>query len=103
NVKAGSLVTSGGASFKVLLVPTSAFMPLETLDRIVALARSGATVIAWRGFAADVAGYADLDRRRAHFRSTIDGIGFGAADAAGVASAQVGRGSVLRGDHLEPL
>jgi hypothetical protein len=45
----GRLVTGGGGTYKVLVVPSSRFIPRDTLERIAGLARSGAVVIAYRG------------------------------------------------------
>lgn len=45
----GRLVTGGGGSYKVLVVPSSRFIPRDTLDRIAGLARSGGIVIAYKG------------------------------------------------------
>jgi hypothetical protein len=66
-VSQGRLTTSGGASYRALVVPASRSIPLETLERVLTLARDGAAVIAFRGLPEDVAGLADLDRRRARF------------------------------------
>jgi hypothetical protein len=64
----GRLRTAGGASYRMLVVPASRRIPLETFERIVSLAREGAAVIAFKGLPADISGLADLDRRRARFR-----------------------------------
>jgi hypothetical protein len=97
------LLTAGGGSYKVLLVPASRYIPVETFERIVALARSGAVVLAFRGLAQDVSGYADVDRRRARLAALRQSVSFGSPDAAGVRESRIGRGRVLSGDALEPL
>jgi hypothetical protein len=97
------LVTGGGASYKVLVVPASRFIPLETFERILALARAGAPVVAFKGLANDVAGYGDWERRRARLARLRDGIPLGSADADGVRHARVGKGEILHGDDLERL
>jgi hypothetical protein len=58
------LVTGGGGEYATLLVPSSRFIPLETWERVVGLARDGANVVAFKGLPQDVAGLADLARRR---------------------------------------
>jgi hypothetical protein len=102
-VSGGTLVTSGGGSYKTLVLPVSRFVPLETFERIVALARDGAVVLAFRGLPDDVAGYGDLAARRQRFHAVRDGLRFSAPDAAGVREARLDRGVVLQGDDLEPL
>jgi hypothetical protein len=102
-VSGGRLVTGGGGTYKVLVVPASRYIPVETFERILALARSGAVVIAFNGLPQDVSGYGDLDRRRARLATLRDGVRFGPADAAGVREARLGSGRLLAGDALEPL
>jgi hypothetical protein len=71
-VSGGRLKTPGGASYRALVVPASRQIPLETFERILALAREGARVVAFRGLPADVSGFADLDNRRARFKQLRD-------------------------------
>jgi hypothetical protein len=68
----GRLQTPGGASYRALVVPASRYIPLETFERVLALARDGAVVIAFRGLPADVAGFANLDQRRTRFKQLRD-------------------------------
>ena len=51
-------MTSAGGSYTTLVVPASRFVPLETFERILELARNGAMVVAFKGLPEDVAGYA---------------------------------------------
>jgi hypothetical protein len=67
----GRLLTKGGAEYRVLVLPSSRFMPLETLEHIAALARSGATIVTVAGGPADVAGRAALETRRARFHRAL--------------------------------
>jgi hypothetical protein len=67
----GRLLTKGGSEYRVLVLPSSRFMPLETVEHIVSLARSGATVVAVGGGPADVAGLAALETRRERFRRAL--------------------------------
>jgi hypothetical protein len=97
----GAIVTSGGRPYKVLVVPDSRFVPLETFERILETARAGATVILYGDFPQDVAGYANLEARRRRFTMLRDGLRF--TDDSGIASARVGRGIVHRGAELERL
>jgi alpha-L-rhamnosidase len=71
-VKDGRLETTGGVSYQALVVPASRHIPIETFDRVLALARDGAAVVAFRGLPAAVAGFANLDQRRARFKQLRD-------------------------------
>ncbi len=89
--------------YKTLVVPASRFVPLQTFERILELARDGAVVIAFKGLAEDVAGYSSLNERRARLRTMRDAVRFGAPDADGTRAARLGRGTLLLGDDLERL
>jgi hypothetical protein len=99
----GGLTTSGGGRYLTVVMPTSRFLPLETFEHVLALARSGATVVAFKDLPQDVAGLGDLDRRRARFHELRSSLRFGAADGDGVSEARVGKGAILRGQDLERL
>jgi hypothetical protein len=64
--KPGGLVTTGGR-YKLLLVPATRRMSVETLRQILALARAGAQV-QFYGLPEDVPGLGRLEERRAEFR-----------------------------------
>jgi alpha-L-rhamnosidase len=98
----GKLTTGGGASYKVLVVPACRFIPLETFDAIVSLARSGAVVVAFNGLPDEVAGLGDLEQRRSLFQMLRSGIRFDSSDAA-VSEATVGSGRIIRGTDLDRL
>ncbi len=71
-VSDGRLRTASGASYETLVVPATRYIPLETFERIIALAREGAQVVVFRRRPADVSGFADLDKRRARFNQLRD-------------------------------
>jgi hypothetical protein len=66
-VAGGRLVTGGGTRYRALVVPASRYMPLETLDAILALSRAGAAVLLFDEPPGDVAGLGNLEQRRARF------------------------------------
>lgn len=102
-VDGGRLITGGGGSYRVLLVPAPRFIPIDTFERVLALAREGAIVIAGTGLPRDVSGYHELDAHRARLAALRDGLPFAPADAANIREARVGRGRILTGPQLEPL
>lgn len=93
---------TGGVPYRVLVVPESRFVPLETFERFVTLAREGATVVVYRGLPAEVAGLRDLANRSKALRAAAGRLGFKAAGP-GVREARVGKGVVLLGADLEVL
>ena len=91
---------SGGASYSIVVLPSARYIPLETFEHVLALARSGATVVSLKGWPSDVAGLANLEARRARLKSVAGAVQFGPADADGIREAGVGRGRILRGDDV---
>lgn len=64
---AGKQIKVPGGSYRVVLVPQCEFMPLPTLEKLVALARSGATVIFAGDLPKDVPGLGNLEKRQSRF------------------------------------
>ncbi len=95
----GALATPGGR-YKILVVPASRRMPLGTLEEMIRLARSGATVV-FESMPEDVPGYGHLAERRTRFRALLDSIPFNRDGA--VDRTQGGKGRILRGDVLAML
>jgi hypothetical protein len=68
----GEILTGGGATYKLLVVPASRFMPIETLEQIVSLARRGARIVAFDGVPRDGAGFGNLAANQTRFRAAVD-------------------------------
>src|SRR5262249_39392739 len=64
----GDALQTGGASYKAVVLPETRFIPYETFERLVALAREGATIIAHNSLPLDVPGWGDLNRRGASLK-----------------------------------
>ncbi|MGH8022086.1 MAG: glycosyl hydrolase, partial [Limisphaerales bacterium] len=71
---AGTQIEVPGGSYRVVLVPPCRLMPVETLAKLSALARSGATVIFQSGLPVDVPGWGNLEQRRERFQGLIAAI-----------------------------
>jgi len=67
--RGGDLVAPGGR-YRVIVVPATRRMPVETLERLRVLARQGARVI-FESLPQDVPGLGNLEIRRAKFRALV--------------------------------
>ena len=86
-----------GGEYRVVAVPACEFMPLETLDKLLALARSGTTVIFQDHLPTDVPGWGDLEKRRSKFHKALGKLEL--TDAGnGLKQARLRRGHVVVGD-----
>lgn len=63
-VRGGRIVTEGGTAYRALVLPRCRMIPVETLRRILALVRAGATVLFMETVPDDVGGYGRLEERR---------------------------------------
>jgi len=94
------LQTSENASpYKVLIIPESKLMSLETLNHIVALASKGATVI-FQQLPKDVPGLNDLEKRRAELKSTLAGLAF-QSDANGLSTFKTEKGEIILANNVQ--
>lgn len=93
----GDEIKAPGGNYRVVVVPSCEFLPLATLEKLIALAQSGATVIFSGGVPKDVPGLGDLEKRRARFNTFISNIGRAPA-AGGLTTTRLGIGKVLVGD-----
>jgi len=101
-VRQGYLQT-GGARYRVVIVPKCRFMPLSTLEKLVALAKAGATVIVHGGLPEDVPGLGTLDERRQLFQKIIAGLNFAESKEGGIEEAVLGKGKFILGDNVHDL
>jgi hypothetical protein len=100
-VKAGRLQTAGGR-WSAVVVPNAQRMPPETFERLLALARAGATVVFAGALPSDVPGAARVEERRGALRAAQKTLVWRDAST-GVRFASVGRGQVFVGSAIEPL
>lgn len=91
-----------GARYAALVVPHTTHMPPELFERLLALARGGATVLFVGGMPADVPGLTRVEERRARLTSDVGAIRWVPA-VAGVRTAIVGKGRIFAGDDIEAL
>lgn len=100
-VENGVIVTEGGARYKALVLPHCRLIPVETLDKALALAREGATVVFLDSYPDDVPGYGNLAKRRKALRRLTCRLP--AADFTATTSHRFGKGRLLTGCRLEEL
>jgi hypothetical protein len=101
-VSEGELVLAGG-SYRVLLVPACRHLPLDTLRKLLDLARLGATVIFADRLPDDVPGLAWLEERRRGFKALRENLQFAPVENVSVRQARVGEGRVWVGEARATL
>lgn len=94
---ANGTLQTGGVSYRTVLVPDAKLLPLATLEKLLNLAQSGATVVFAGNLPADVPGLKDLEPRRTAFQKRLSALNFTATP--GVQRAALGKGAVFLGKN----
>ena len=89
--------------YQAVLVPMTAHMPLETLEHLLSLAKSGATILFRDSLPADVPGFGALEARRTKFKAALASLIWSASDSKGLHTAHLGEGRVIVGHDLPAL
>jgi hypothetical protein len=98
-VKDGLIKTRSGSSYRTLIVPTTQFMPVATLQRLVELAFHGAKVI-FQQMPVDVPGWKNLEANQRQMKEVLNTIPL-ASVAEKVKMGKVGEGEILEADQVE--
>ena len=103
NVRAegGQIVTLGGSRYQTLVVPECEKMYLETFEKLLALARKGATILVQGELPKDVPGLGNLEKNRARLKQLEDGLRFNAQE--GIRVARVGKGRICVSPDLDAM
>jgi hypothetical protein len=86
------------SQYRVIVVPKCDHIPVGTMERLLALAQAGATVVFEDALPQDVPGLGDLEKRRAKLKELVGRIKPEASPAPALQVAKVGRGKILIGD-----
>ncbi|MCC9135581.1 glycosyl hydrolase [Pontibacter silvestris] len=104
NVKEDSkkLVT-GDIAYKTIVIPDAHFIPLETFEKLVQLAKDGATVVVYRNLPTSVPGLGNLNDRQEGYQKLLAQLNFTNTDKADIKKAMVGEGAFMVGDDLDQV
>ena len=97
-VKEGLLRTRSGSTYRLLIVPTTKYMPVATIRRLKQLAGRGAKII-FQQLPGDVPGMGKLEERRAQQKDLLQELQ-AAPVRNGIKSVQIGSGEILVSDKL---
>jgi hypothetical protein len=95
-------VRAAGTNYGAILVPELRVFPLETAEKLVSLARDGATLLLVGQATGEVAGFHQLAERRAAFERLASQFSW-TSDGSGIREARIGSGRVLAGGTAEAL
>lgn len=94
-------IRAANSEYRTIVIPGAQRMSVKTLEKLMELARQGASVIFYENLPNDVPGLHELQTRRQSLQEIIDGIAF--SGEGGLQRAEVDNGLVLKGDDLEQM
>lgn len=97
----GELVTLGGSRYKTLILPACDKMYLSTFEKLLDLAKKGATILVEGELPKDVPGLSRLEENRARLQQLKGSLRF--REEGGVQTARVGRGRICVSGDLDAL
>jgi len=93
-------IETGGTSYQTLVLPGCKFMKASTFQKLVDLAKNGATIIVYKDLPTDAPGYGLLVQHRKIFKKLIGELKFTTSDHEGVQAAKIGKGRFLMCNDL---
>jgi hypothetical protein len=97
----GSLLHTAGGTYRTIVLANTKYLPLPTLEKLVALAKSGARIIIYKNLPAGVPGYGQLEARQKQFTDITAALKFVAEGS--LQKAITGNGLFLKGDDINEL
>ena len=98
----GSIRAPGG-NYQTIVLSGVKYLPLNTLKKLVELAKQGAAIIFHDGVPSVVPGLGDIEDQQKQFNALIRQLAFIITNAAGVSKAAIGKGMVWEGKEIKYL
>ena len=94
---------TGGIHYRTVVIPKTSFLPVQTLTKLINLARAGATIVVQGDLPHDVPGFRNLENRRQLLENYLVEIEWGETMKPGILKAPIGNGMFLKGENLDQL
>jgi hypothetical protein len=94
------LIQTGGGKYKTVVVPGSKYIPLETFEKLLELAKEGACIIFYNGLPENISGFCDYESKGRLFTQLKAGIKFVTIEDKNLKKASAGKGYILSGNDL---
>ncbi|UCG49329.1 MAG: hypothetical protein JSU94_05995 [Phycisphaerales bacterium] len=94
---------SCGAKYQAVIVPECRFMPIGTMEKLIDLAKAGATIIFQENMPRDVPGLGALAIRQERLREILAAVAVSNSRHPGIRKATIGSGQFLIGRDIEQM
>jgi len=97
----GNAIQSNKHNYQTILLPNVKYLPLQTMEKLVSLAKNGATVLVYKNLTKQVPGYGAVKENQEAYDKLLQQIVFSKDNT--VATAVVGKGKFVVSDNLQTL
>ncbi|MBN2610682.1 MAG: glycoside hydrolase family 2 protein [Bacteroidales bacterium] len=94
---------TNGATYRTIMIPDCRYMPVETFENLINLAKSGSAIIIYKHLPESVEGFANLAERQKRYEELKSLLNFRELNNSGINEAKIGKGLFLVGDNIELL
>ena len=94
-------VLSNNSEYKTIIIPDCDYIPLKTIQKIISMAKEGATIILQNDFPKDVPGLKDFKHKLEVFQNIKNEIKFNSQG--NYESSQVGDGKLIKGNDVTTI
>ena len=96
-------IKAPGGNYETIVLSGVKYLPLATLQKLVALSKQGATIIFHDGIPSLVPGLSDIENKQKQFDALIRQLPFIITNAAGISNATSGKGMFWEGKEIKYL
>jgi alpha-L-rhamnosidase len=94
-------ILSGSNTWKTILLSENEIITINTFEKLIQLAKEGATIVVHNQLPKDVEGLSNLSERQAKFKSLISELNF--VKNQGISEAKIGKGVFILGENLKEI
>jgi len=98
---ANKKIVTGGNSYQVILLPANKFIPEASMQKLIQLAKAGATILYYKQLPVEVPGFRDYENRTRQLNSLISGLKF--VEEGKTRKSKVGNGSFCVAENIQDL
>jgi hypothetical protein len=99
--ESGNIIT-GEHKYKTILLPDCKYIPLSTFNKLMGMAKAGATIVVYKNLPSEVPGYANLNDRKTQFKELLGDLNFVTKEN-DVKIAKAGKGQFLIANEISFL
>ncbi|MEO5998754.1 MAG: glycosyl hydrolase [Chitinophagaceae bacterium] len=96
-------LVTGGVNYQTVLLSDCKYITVETLDKLIKLAESGAIIVFYKNLPVKVPGFGQLGNKQETLQKQLSRIHFSKIDNISVQKSSVGKGAFIKGDDLSQL